>query len=96
MRFRNTSLSHLTNLQLDVLKIDRSYIMQLESNPKLVDSILQLAEAFSLRVIAEGVETIEQLRLLEQKKCHMAQGFLLSKPISEAELIDLLLKEAGV
>lgn len=91
-----TSLSHLTNLQLDVLKIDRSYIMQLESNPKLVDSILQLAEAFSLRVIAEGVETIEQLRLLEQKKCHMAQGFLLSKPISEAELIDLLLKEAGV
>ena len=88
-----TSLSHLTNLQLDVLKIDRSYIMQLETNPKLVDSILQLAEAFSLRVIAEGVETIEQLRLLEQKKCHMAQGYLLSKPITETELIELLQKE---
>lgn len=85
-----TSLSHLTNLQLDVLKIDRSYIMQLESNPKLVDSILQLADAFSLRVIAEGVETIEQLKLLQQKRCHMAQGYLLSKPVTEEELIALL------
>jgi len=44
-------------------------------------------------VIAEGVETIEQLRLLEQKKCHMAQGYLLSKPITETELIELLQKE---
>lgn len=85
-----TSLSHLTNLQLDVLKIDRSYIMQLESNPKLVDSILQLADAFSLRVIAEGVETIEQLKLLQQKRCHMAQGYLLSKPVTEEELIAML------
>lgn len=85
-----TSLSHLTNLQLDVLKIDRSYTMQIESNPKLVDSILQLADAFSLRVIAEGVETIEQLQLLQQKKCHMAQGFLLSKPVNENELVKLL------
>lgn len=89
-----TSLSHLTNLQLDVLKIDRSYIMQLESNPKLVDSILQLADAFSLRVIAEGVETIEQLKLLQQKRCHMAQGFLLSKPITEEELIALLFDDS--
>ncbi len=89
-----TSLSHLTNLQLDVLKIDRSYIMQLESNPKLVDSILQLADAFSLRVIAEGVETIEQLKLLQQKRCHMAQGFLLSKPITEEALIALLFDDS--
>ncbi len=89
-----TSLSHLTNLQLDVLKIDRSYIMQLESNPKLVDSILQLADAFSLRVIAEGVETIEQLKLLQQKRCHMAQGYLLSKPVTEEELIALLFADS--
>ena len=88
-----TSLSHLTNLQLDALKIDRSYIMQLETNPKLVDSILQLADAFSLRVIAEGVETIEQLKLLQQKQCHLAQGFLLSKPVEEEALIALLLED---
>lgn len=89
-----TSLSHLTNLQLDALKIDRSYIMQLETNPKLVDSILQLADAFSLRVIAEGVETAEQLQLLQQKRCHLAQGYLLSKPIGEAALEALLLNDA--
>ena len=88
-----TSLSHLTNLQLDALKIDRSYIMQLETNPKLVDSILQLADAFSLRVIAEGVETIEQLKLLQQKRCHLAQGYLLSKPVEEEALIALLLED---
>ena len=88
-----TSLSHLSNLPLDALKIDRSYIMQLESNPKLVDSILQLADAFSLRVIAEGVETIEQLKLLQQKQCHLAQGYLLSKPISEEAMIELLLED---
>ena len=88
-----TSLSHLSNLQLDALKIDRSYIMQLETNPKLVDSILQLADAFSLRVIAEGVETIEQLKLLQQKQCHLAQGFLLSKPVEEETLIALLLED---
>lgn len=88
-----TSLSHLTNLQLDALKIDRSYIMQLETNPKLVDSILQLADAFSLRVIAEGVETIEQLKLLQQKQCHLAQGYLLSKPVGEEALIAMLLED---
>ena len=88
-----TSLSHLSNLPLDALKIDRSYIMQLESNPKLVDSILQLADAFSLRVIAEGVETIEQLKLLQQKRCHLAQGYLLSKPITEEAMIELLLED---
>lgn len=85
-----TSLSHLSNLPLDALKIDRSYIMQLESNQKLVDSILQLADAFSLRVVAEGVETIEQLKLLQQKQCHLAQGYLLSKPMAEEDMIALL------
>jgi diguanylate cyclase (GGDEF)-like protein len=88
-----TSLSHLSILELDSLKIDRSYIVQLESNPKLVDSILQLADAFSLKVIAEGIETIEQLQLLQQKNCDLAQGYLLSKPISEEAMVSLLLED---
>lgn len=88
-----TSLSHLTNLQLDALKIDRSYIMQLETNQNWSIRFLQLADAFSLRVIAEGVETIEQLKLLQQKRCHLAQGYLLSKPVEEEALIALLLED---
>jgi hypothetical protein len=64
-----------------------------EQHAETVDSILQLADAFSLRVIAEGVETIEQLKLLQQKQCHLAQGFLLSKPVEEETLIALLLED---
>lgn len=90
------SLSHLTALPLDTLKIDRSYTVQLESNPKLVDSILQLAEAFSLSVIAEGVETPQQLRLLQEKGCDMAQGYLLARPMREEELLILLEQENKV
>ncbi|WP_409420844.1 EAL domain-containing protein [Pseudaeromonas sp. ZJS20] len=90
------SLSHLTALPLDTLKIDRSYTVQLESNPKLVDSILQLAEAFSLSVIAEGVETPQQLRLLQEKGCDMAQGYLLARPMREEALLILLEQENKV
>ena len=85
-----TSLNHLVALPLDMLKIDRTYTAQLEDNPKLVDSILQLAEAFGLRVIAEGVETKEQLHHLMAKGCDQAQGYLLSRPITEDALMNLL------
>lgn len=90
------SLSHLTALPLDTLKIDRSYTVQLESNPKLVDSILQLAEAFNLSVVAEGVETPQQLRLLQEKGCDMAQGYLLARPMREEQLLVLLEQENKV
>ena len=59
-------------------------------NPKLVDSIIQLAEAFNLQVIAEGVETQAQLQELIKKGCHMAQGYLLSRPITQDALLTLL------
>ena len=85
-----TSLNHLAALPLDILKIDKSFIDKLEENPKLVDSILQLADAFNLQVIAEGVETQSQLLTLIQKGCHMAQGYFLSRPISQEALFALL------
>lgn len=85
-----TSLNHLAALPLDILKIDKSYTDQLLENPKLVDSIIQLAEAFNLQVIAEGVETQAQLQELIKKGCHMAQGYLLSRPITQDALFTLL------
>ena len=85
-----TSLNHLAALPLDILKIDKSYTDQLLENPKLVDSIIQLAEAFNLQVIAEGVETQAQLQELIKKGCHMAQGYLLSRPITQDALLTLL------
>jgi diguanylate cyclase (GGDEF)-like protein len=85
-----TSLNHLAALPLDVIKIDKSYTDQLLENPKLVDSVLQLAEAFNLHVVAEGVETKAQLQELIRKGCHMAQGYLLSRPITQEALFILL------
>ena len=85
-----TSFKHLAELPLDTLKIDRSFTAQLENDPKLVDSILQLATAFNLKVVAEGVETPEQLTILTAKGCDLAQGYLLSRPIDEGALLVLL------
>ena len=85
-----TSLTHLASLPLDILKIDKSYTDQLLENPKLVDSIIQLADAFNLQVVAEGVETQAQLQELIKKGCHMAQGYLLSRPITQDALLTLL------
>lgn len=85
-----TSFKHLAELPLDTLKIDRSFTAQLEQDPKLVDSILQLACAFNLKVVAEGVETAEQLSILTSKGCDLAQGYLLSHPIDEGALLILL------
>lgn len=85
-----TSLTHLSTLHLDKLKIDRSYVDQLESNPKLLDSIINLGHAFDMKIVAEGVEFESQLALLKARNCHFAQGFLLSRPIAESALLILL------
>jgi diguanylate cyclase (GGDEF)-like protein len=88
-------LSHLKDLPVDVLKIDRSFVTELGSNPDdlaIVRAIIALAEAFGLQVVAEGVETEAAAITLLRHGCHRAQGFLLSPPLSGAELGALLAK----
>jgi EAL domain-containing protein (putative c-di-GMP-specific phosphodiesterase class I) len=88
-------LSHLKDLPVDVLKIDRSFVTELGSNPDdlaIVRAIIALAEAFGLQVVAEGVETKAAAITLLRHGCHRAQGFLLSSPLSGAELGVLLAK----
>jgi len=88
-------LSHLKDLPVDVLKIDRSFVTELGSNPgdlAIVRAIIALAEAFGLQVVAEGVETEAAAITLLRHGCHRAQGFLLSPPLSGAELGALLAK----
>ena len=89
-----SSLSRLADLPIDVLKIDRSFVNKLESDPtsgrKLVGTVISLAHAFGMKAVAEGVETESQLALLWQMGCDQAQGFLYSRPLPTAELLDLL------
>lgn len=84
-----SSLSYLRNYPFDTLKIDRSFIRDITSDPEdreLVVATIAMARSLGLRVIAEGVETAEQLAILQTEKCDFAQGYYFSKPISEAAL----------
>jgi diguanylate cyclase (GGDEF)-like protein len=84
-----SSLGLLSRLPVDALKIDRSFISGLPSDPAcvaLTSSVIQLARAFGLGTVAEGVETIGQMETLRDLRCLQSQGFLYSKPVPLAEL----------
>jgi diguanylate cyclase (GGDEF)-like protein/PAS domain S-box-containing protein len=79
-----SSLSHLARLPVDTLKIDRSFIVDMTGGPDglaLVSTIISLAHSLKLNVVAEGVETDEQSRLLRLLNCDEMQGYLFSKPV---------------
>lgn len=79
-----SSLSYLSKFPVDTLKIDRSFVIEMTDAPEslaLVSTIISLAHALKLKVVAEGVETEEQSRLLRVLNCDEIQGFLFSKPV---------------
>jgi PAS domain S-box-containing protein/diguanylate cyclase (GGDEF)-like protein len=79
-----SSLSYLSKLPVDTLKIDRSFVVDMIAAPKglaLVSSIINLAHSLQLIVVAEGVETEEQSRLLRLLSCDEMQGYFFSKPV---------------
>ncbi|MEV0703576.1 EAL domain-containing protein [Saccharopolyspora sp. NPDC050389] len=84
-----SSLAQLQRLPLDTLKIDRSFITGIDENPDaeaIVSSIIAMAHAVKLTVVAEGVETAEQLDLLRRLGCDQAQGFYIGKPTPVEQL----------
>lgn len=86
-----SSLSYLAELPVKTLKIDQSFVERLtesESNERVVQAIVALGKAMQLEVIAEGVETEQQLLLVNQFGCDLAQGFFLGKPMAEADFVD--------
>ena len=88
-----SSLGYLKKLPLDKLKIDRSFISDLENGPNdaaLVSAIIAMGHSLNLIVVAEGVETIEELRFLQDLHCDEVQGYLISKPLPADEISELL------
>lgn len=80
-----SSLSYLRKYPFDVLKIDREFIKDItidESDLELVNATIDMAHALGIKVVAEGVETEQQLSLLHVRGCDLAQGYLFSKPLS--------------
>jgi diguanylate cyclase (GGDEF)-like protein/PAS domain S-box-containing protein len=89
-----SSLAYLSMLPLDALKIDRSFVrgmMEKRVDSSIITTIISLAQALRLKVVAEGVETEAQAQLLHELGCDQAQGFLLSRPRPEHE-IELVLR----
>lgn len=90
-----SSLSYLSNFQVDIIKIDRSFIYKIEQNEanrKLIVAIIAMVHSLNYQVIAEGVESEEQLKFLEEAGVDAIQGFYLSIPLS-AEDFTLYLQQ---
>ena len=88
-----SSLTYLRRLPLDELKIDRSFFVNLFEDTKsrsLISSLIFLARNLDLSTVAEGVETEEQLRFLQEEQCDQYQGFLFKPPLESAEVFKLL------
>lgn len=92
-----SSLSYLRQLPVDILKIDRAFTSamaaddeQSAENEAFTRAILQLSSTLDLQTIAEGVETAEQARLLQQMDCRLAQGFHFARPMPSGQLTELL------
>ena len=88
-----SSFVHLNSLPIALLKIDKSFVggmEEREENRKLVHAMINLAHNLHLEVVAEGVETPQQLALLRGYGCDQVQGYLISKPVPLAQLVDYL------
>jgi diguanylate cyclase (GGDEF)-like protein len=88
-----SSLSRLSSLPVDLLKVDRSFVSKIRTvasgNP-LTTSIIAMGHSLGLKVVAEGVETNEQLTALRRLGCDMVQGYLLARPCSAQDVAELL------
>ena len=88
-----SSFSYLTRIPIDTLKIDKSFIANIcnnESDTYIAETIIKLAHKLDIQVVAEGVETIEQLRILQRQTCDVLQGYFFSRAVSENDFIETL------
>lgn len=88
-----SSLAYLKKMPMDEIKIDRSFVQDMLEDPDngtIVDAIIQLGHSLNLSVIAEGTETLDQIRYLQECKCDAAQGYYFSQPVSEEAFLDLM------
>jgi diguanylate cyclase (GGDEF)-like protein len=88
-----SSLSYLRQYPIGTVKIDRTFLEEVPQNPAsatLVETIVVMAHALGKRVVAEGIETAEQLEFLRERRCDIAQGFYLARPLSAQIVTELL------
>ena len=92
-----SSLSYLHKFPIDTLKIDRSFVNSIDDgseNEEIVRTIVALAKALNLTVVAEGIENVNQFQYLSMLGCESGQGYLFSRPLPATEIVKLLTDEA--
>ncbi len=93
-----SSLAYLRSLPIDVVKVDRSFVSEMEDSPidgVIIESVAGLADARGLRVVAEGIETESQAARVRAAGCGLGQGYLFSRPVPFDELEDWTLARRG-
>jgi diguanylate cyclase (GGDEF)-like protein len=91
-----SSLSYLNSFNIDILKIDRSFIKNVlldDASTIITRSVIDLAQELSIKLVAEGIENMEQLSYLRDLHCYTGQGYLYNKPMPKSEFEQLLAKE---
>lgn len=89
-----SSLNYLKYFPIQALKIDRSFVAGMtvdQRDSAIISAIIAMGNSLNLALVAEGIETKGQLQLLKEQKCHMAQGFLFSKPLSAGDFEERIL-----
>lgn len=93
------SLTHLRKFPVSWLKIDRSFVSGLGVDPDalaIVKVVMGLSHSMGIQVVAEGIETIEQWKLLKRRGCDLAQGYFISRPLSADMVPGFLTNWTGV
>jgi len=88
-----SSLAYLQQFPIDILKIDKQFVSQIDSDPDsraIVNTVIDLAINLGLKVVAEGIEKEEQLQILRDMGCHYAQGYYFSRPVPAAKIEAML------
>ncbi|WP_263261308.1 EAL domain-containing protein [Pseudomonas sp. RIT-PI-S] len=88
-----SSLSYLKKFPIDIIKIDRSFINDIptsQDDMEITSAVIAMAHNLKLKVVAEGIETAEQLNFLRRHRCDVGQGYLFDRPIPSARLVDAL------
>ncbi|KIQ94243.1 Bacteriophytochrome cph2 [Anoxybacillus thermarum] len=93
-----SSLNYLKKLPIDIIKIDRSFVQDMVKHSydlSIVRAVIEVAHSLQMKVVAEGVETEEQLAILKREGCDRAQGYYFSKPLSAEQFEQLVQSEKG-
>ncbi len=90
-----SSLSYLKKIPFDTLKIDREFIIDLETDHRdqhIIDVIINIGHTLGKKIVAEGIETIEQRNILKKYGCDIGQGYLFSRPLKDIEFLEFATK----